>query len=43
MNYALQSKERGDKVVRVVSVTYPEIFWEYRFWQEILGQEPKRT
>ena len=26
-----------------IAVTYPEIFWEYRFQQGILEQEPNRT
>ena len=26
-----------------ITVTYPEIFWEYRFQQGISGQEPKMT
>ena len=26
-----------------IAVTYPEIFWEYRFQQGVLEQEPNRT
>ena len=36
--YSLVKLKAVDK-----AVTYPDIFWEYHFYQVFGGQEPKRT